>query len=201
MSRFRRAFNYAFDFEEMNKQLFYGQYKRISSYFEGTELRPGLPEGEELANSRNRARQGAGGGLHEALHQPGRRQCRSVRNNLREATRLLKEAGFDVRDRKLVDRAGKQVTVEFLVADPSSERIMLFYKPALERLGITVNVRTVETRSTRTALRNFDFDMTTASGGSRCRPATSSANIGARKPPTSQARATPSASRTRRSMR
>jgi microcin C transport system substrate-binding protein len=36
--RLRRAFNYAFDFEEMNKQLFFGQYKRIDSYFYGTEL-------------------------------------------------------------------------------------------------------------------------------------------------------------------
>ena len=48
--RVRRAFNFAFDFEEMNKQLFFGQYKRIASYFEGTELASrGLPEGEELA--------------------------------------------------------------------------------------------------------------------------------------------------------
>ena len=42
-ARFRRAFNYAYDFEEMNKQLFYGQYKRIASYFEGTELASGRP--------------------------------------------------------------------------------------------------------------------------------------------------------------
>ena len=48
-ARFRRAFNYAYDFEEMNKQLFYGQYKRIKSYFEGTELAcEGLPQGKEL---------------------------------------------------------------------------------------------------------------------------------------------------------
>src|SRR5205085_10132598 len=48
-ARLRRAFNYAYDFEEMNKQLFYGQYKRINSYFEGTELAAsGLPEGQEL---------------------------------------------------------------------------------------------------------------------------------------------------------
>jgi microcin C transport system substrate-binding protein len=48
--RVRRAFNYAFDFDEMNKQLFFGQYSRIGSYFEGTELASsGLPEGEELA--------------------------------------------------------------------------------------------------------------------------------------------------------
>ena len=46
----RRAFNYAFDFDEMNKQIFFGQYKRIASYFEGTELASrNLPTGQELA--------------------------------------------------------------------------------------------------------------------------------------------------------
>ncbi len=49
-ARVRRAFNFAFDFEEMNKQIFFGQYKRINSYFEGTELASsGLPQGQELA--------------------------------------------------------------------------------------------------------------------------------------------------------
>ena len=68
-ARLRRAFNYAFDFEEMNKQLFYGQYKRINSYFDGTELASsGLPEGQELADARDGARQGAGRGVHHALH-------------------------------------------------------------------------------------------------------------------------------------
>src|SRR5262245_62867718 len=48
-ARVRRAFNFAFDFEEMNRQLFFGQYKRINSYFEGTELAcSGLPQGLEL---------------------------------------------------------------------------------------------------------------------------------------------------------
>ena len=47
--RVRLAFNYAFDFEEMNKKIFFGQYKRINSYFEGTELAAtGLPTGREL---------------------------------------------------------------------------------------------------------------------------------------------------------
>ena len=73
--RVRRAFNFAFDFEEMNKQMFFGQYKRIDSYFEGTELASsGLPEGAGARDPRNRARQGAAGGVHHALHQSGRRQ-------------------------------------------------------------------------------------------------------------------------------
>ena len=73
----RRAFNYAFDFEEMNKQIFFGQYKRIASYFEGLELAArGLPRGRGARDPRNRARQGAGRCVHQALHQSGRRQPR-----------------------------------------------------------------------------------------------------------------------------
>ena len=73
--RVRRAFNFAFDFEEMNKQIFFGQYKRIASYFEGTELASsGLPEGKELEILAGGARQGSAGGLHHAVHQSGRRQ-------------------------------------------------------------------------------------------------------------------------------
>ena len=85
-ARLRRAFNYAFDFEEMNKQLFYGQYKRINSYFEGTELAcSGLPQGAGAADSRNRARQGAGRGFHHGLRQSGRRQSGSgARQSARE---------------------------------------------------------------------------------------------------------------------
>ena len=73
-----------------------------------------------------------------------------MRTNLRESARLLKEAGFEVRDRKLVDAAGKPVTVEILVQDPSVERIALFYKPSLERIGVTPRSASSTMRSTRT---------------------------------------------------
>ena len=59
-----------------------------------------------------------------------------MRTNLRESARLLKEAGFEMRDRKLVDADGRPVTVEILVQDPPGERVMLFYKPSLERIGV-----------------------------------------------------------------
>ena len=62
--------------------------------------------------------------------------------NLREAMRLLKEAGYEVRDRKLTTaRPGSPLSWNCSVRDPTMERVMLFYKPSLERLGITVSVR------------------------------------------------------------
>jgi microcin C transport system substrate-binding protein len=92
------------------------------------------------------------------------------RNNLREATRLLKEVGFEVRDRKLLDSAGRPVSVEFLCQDPGDERSVLFYKPYLERLGITVNVRTVDSVQYQNRLRSFDFDIITAVWGQSLSP-------------------------------
>jgi len=158
--RLRRAFNYAYDFEEMNKQLFYGQYKRINSYFEGTELASsGLPDGEELQVLET-VRDKVPAEVFTAPYvNPVGGNPEAVRANLRESARLLKEAGFEVRDRKLVDSAGKPVTVEILVQDPSAERIALFYKPSLERIGVTTSIRVVDDAQYQNRLRSFDFDV------------------------------------------
>jgi microcin C transport system substrate-binding protein len=159
-ARLRRAFNYAFDFEEMNKQLFYGQYTRIGSYFEGTELAcSGLPEGQELAILETVRDKVPAEVFSTPYQNPVGGNPEAVRANLREGARLLKEAGFEVRDRKLVDPAGKPVTVEILVQDPPSERIALFYKPSLERIGVTTSIRVVDDVQYQNRLRSFDFDI------------------------------------------
>lgn len=158
--RLRRAFNYAFDFEEMNKQLFYGQYKRINSYFEGTDLASsGLPEGQELAILQAVKDKVPPEVFTTAYQNPVGGNPEAVRANLREAAKLLKEAGFEVRDHKLVDSTGKPLSVEILVQDPSSERIALFYKPSLERIGVSASIRVVDDAQYQNRLRSFDFDM------------------------------------------
>jgi microcin C transport system substrate-binding protein len=170
--RVRRAFNFAFDFEEMNKQLFFGQYTRIASYFEGTELASrGLPEGEELA-------------ILEAVRDkippevfttpytnPTGGNPEQVRANLREGVRLLKDAGWEVRDRRLVSVKTKEpMTIEFLSDSPTLERIILFYKPALERLGVTVTARTVDDAQYENRLRSWDYDAIVGSWGQSLSP-------------------------------
>src|ERR1043165_6007688 len=136
--RLSRAFNYAFDFEEMNKQLFYNQYRRNNSYFDGLELAAtGLPQGEELRILETVRDKVPAEVFPTPYTNPVGGNPEAVRNNLREATRLLKEAGYEVRDRKLVDPKGQPVSVEFLTSDQGDERAILFYKPYLERLGIT----------------------------------------------------------------
>ena len=94
----------------------------------------------------------------------------NVRNNLREATKLLKEAGFEVKDRKLVDSSGRPVTVEILVQDPAAERMALFYKPSLERIGVTTSIRVVDAAQYEQRTRSFDFDMITEVWGESLSP-------------------------------
>lgn len=159
--RVRRAFNFAYDFEEANKQLSFGQYKRIGSYFEGTELASsGLPEGKELEILETVRGKVPPEVFTTLYSNPVGGNPEAVRNNLREAVRLLKEAGYEVRDRRLVNvNTGEPYTAEFLVDDPSSERFAIFYKPSLERLGIEMTLRIVDAAQYENRLRNWDFDI------------------------------------------
>ncbi len=163
--RVRRALNFAFDFEEMNKQIFFSQYKRISSYFDGTELASsGLPQGRELEILET-VRAGVPPEVFTTAYtNPVGGSPEAVRENLREGLRLLKQAGYEVRDRKLVDsKTGTNFVIELLNAEPSFERVMLFFKPSLERLGIEVNVRTIDPIQYENRLRSWDFDIVVSS--------------------------------------
>ena len=171
--RVRRALNYAFDFEEMNKQIFFGQYKRISSFFDGAEelMATGLPQGIELEILEAVRADVPPEVFTTAYTNPVGGSPEAVRENLREALRLFKEAGYEVRDRKLVDvKTGTPFALELLTQDPSFERVMLFYKPSLERLGVAVNVRTVDPIQYENRLRNWDFDIVTGSWGESLSP-------------------------------
>lgn len=163
-ARVRRALNYAFDFEEMNKQIFYGQYTRIASYFEGTELASsGLPQGRELEILETVRGKVPDDVFKAEYKNPVGGSAENMRANLREGMRLLKEAGYEIKDRKLVGQNGAPFELELLAYDPNFERVMLFFKPSLERLGITVSVRTIDATQYENRLRNWDYDMITAS--------------------------------------
>jgi microcin C transport system substrate-binding protein len=170
--RVRLAFNYAFDFEEMNRQIFFGQYSRVASYFQGTELAcSGIPAGREL-ELLNTVRDKVPPEVFTAAYSnPVNGNPEAVRNNLREAIRLLKEAGYEIQNQKLIDtKSGTPFAVEFLADDPNFERVFLFYKPSLDRLGITVSVRTVDDAQYENRLRNWDFDIITNAWGESLSP-------------------------------
>jgi len=171
--RVRRALNYAFDFEEMNKQIFFGQYNRISSYFDGMEelMATGLPQGKELEILETVRAEVPAEVFTKPYTNPVGGNPEAVRENLREAVRLLKEAGYEVRDRKLVDvKSGAQFAIELLTQQPDFERVMLFYKPSLERLGFAVSVRTIDPIQYENRLRSWDFDVITQSWGQSLSP-------------------------------
>ena len=160
-ARVRRAFNFAFDFEEMNRQIFFGQYKRIASYFEGTELAcSGIPQGKELEILQTVKDQIPPELFSKPYTNPVGGNPQAVRDNFREALSLFREAGLEIRDTKLVNvKTGQPLSVEFLVEDPSAERYVLFYKPSLQRIGVTANVRLVDSAQYENRLRQWDFDI------------------------------------------
>jgi microcin C transport system substrate-binding protein len=160
----RQAFNCAFDFEEMNKQFFFGQYRRINSYFEGTELAcSGLPQGEELKILEPLRDKVPPEVFTTPYANPVSGTPEKVRANLQEGMRLMAAAGYEVRDHKQVNvKTGEVLSAEILnlTSDPmGSERFILFYRPALARLGIDVSVRSIDDIQYENRLRDFDFDI------------------------------------------
>ncbi|MFG1378712.1 extracellular solute-binding protein [Xanthobacter autotrophicus] len=169
--RVRRALNYALDFEGMNHTLFFGQYKRINSYFSGTELASsGLPQGRELEILKGVKDLVPPQVFTTAYTNPESGTEETRRANLREAARLLKDAGFDIKNRKLVDAKGEAFTLELLISSPAMERVAVFYKPALERLGITVTIRLVDSSQYINRVRARDFDMIVSGWGQSLSP-------------------------------
>jgi microcin C transport system substrate-binding protein len=170
--RVRRAFNLAFDFEEMNKTVFYGAYKRIKSYYQGTELASdGVPEGLEKDILESVKALVPASLFTTPFTNPVNGTPQLVRDNLREADKILKEAGWEIRDGKRTNaKSGEAMVVELLAYDSTFERILLFWKPSLERLGIGVTVRVVDAAQYENRMREFDYDITTDLWGQSLSP-------------------------------
>ncbi len=169
--RVRRALNYALDFDGMNHTLFFDQYTRVSSYFSGTELASsGVPAGAEL-EILNTVKDKVPAGVFTAPYtNPDTPSEQSRRTNLRQAADLLKQAGWEVKGKQLVNAKGEAFTLEILLASPAFERVALFYKPALERLGIQVSVRLVDSSQYVNRVRARDFDMIITGWGQSLSP-------------------------------
>ena len=168
----REALGYAFDFEWSNKTLFYGQYARTTSYYSNSELAAsGRPEGEELAlleKYRGRIPDEVFG---VAYKPPATDGSGRIRKNLRPAFKLLKAAGWQVKDGKLVNlKTGRPMAFEFLLVSPAFERIVLPFVRNLKRLGVAVKVRTVDVAQYQNRVRDFDFDMIVGGWGQSLSP-------------------------------
>ncbi|MDB5931263.1 MAG: extracellular solute-binding protein family 5, partial [Polaromonas sp.] len=159
--RVRKAIGLAMDFEWMNRQLFYGIYKRVNGYFPNSEFHAeGLPKPDELAllePLRGKLPPDVFGPvpLSPSTAPPG-----SLRENLRQAQALLREAGWTYRDGALRNAKGDAFTMEFLNDQPSLVRIVGPFQKALEKLGITMTYRYADFSVSKQRMDAFDFEMT-----------------------------------------
>ena len=161
-ARVREALAHAFDFEWSNRQLFFGAYARTRSYFDNSELSArGLPDAGELALLEPLRAQLPPRVFTEEYQPPRTDGSGNLRDNLRVATRLLREAGWQVKDGVLVDPQGKPFRFDILLNQGGLfERIALPYLENLKRLGIQAQTRLVDTAQYQRRLEEFDFDMT-----------------------------------------
>ncbi len=163
--RVREALGLLMDFEWMNKALFFNQYTRSRSYFTNTEYEAeGLPTSEEISvlepvKDKIPAR------VYTEVYQPPKTDgSGNIRKQMRKAISILKTAGWELTNRKMIHKeTGKPLEFELLLWSPTMERVAIPYQNNLKKLGITMNVRRVDTTQYINRLRSRDFDMT--SGG------------------------------------
>ncbi len=170
--RVRMAFNYVFDFESMNKTLFFDQYRRVSSYFSGTELASsGVPSGKELEILEAVRGKVPDDVFTKEYKNPPSGTEELRRQNLREALRLMRDAGWEVKGGKLTNvKTGEPFKIEFLLNSPAFERVALFYKPSLDRLGVEMSIRMVDPPQYVNRVRSRDFDLISAGWGQSLSP-------------------------------
>ncbi|WP_333794854.1 extracellular solute-binding protein [Hyphomicrobium sp.] len=184
--RVREAFNYAFDFEELNRSVLFGQYTRVASYFDNSELAAkGLPEGRELEILKPFEKDLPPEVFTTEWKNPVFASREDLRKNLAEAMRLFKEAGWEVRQEEVDDpdcgvfckaaRAvglgsartetvlrnakGEPFTVEFLLGSDAFQRHVAQYISNLSKIGVKANVRVVDPAQYERRETTFDFDI------------------------------------------
>jgi microcin C transport system substrate-binding protein len=157
--RARKALDLAFDFQWMNANLFYGSYDRTVSFFENSPLKAeGKPSEEELKilePFRNELRPEVFEDVYVPPVSDGSGQDRKL---LRQAAQLLAEAGWKRQGTQLVNAKGEKFAMEFLIDDPSSERILAPYVKNLRLLGIDAIMRNIDPAQHEQRIKEFDFD-------------------------------------------
>lgn len=168
----REALGYVFDFEWLNKNIFYGQYSRTNSYFQNSVMAAtGLPSEKELAILEPFRNQLPARVFGEAYKAPVSDGTGRDRRPLQTAKKILSDAGWIVQGGKLFNpKTGKPLTIEFLMYDANSLRITGPFIKNLKRLGIDASSRVVDTAQYTERLRNYDFDMVTGGFGQSISP-------------------------------
>ena len=161
--KLREALSYAFDYEWTNKNIFFGLYKRMASYFENSDLASnGLPEGRELKLLEKFRGQIPNEVFTQKFIPPKTDGSGNIRKNLRIAASLLADSGWTLIDGDRVhNQTGHRLEIEFLYFERTFERILAPYARNLEKLGITTSLRLVDVTQYIKRLEEHDFDITT----------------------------------------
>ncbi|RFC62775.1 ABC transporter substrate-binding protein [Fulvimarina endophytica] len=157
----REALAMLFDFEWVNRNLFYEAYARTSSFFENSELSSsGIPasaaERELLAPFPGAVAPDVMDGTYRPATTDGSGADRDV---MRRALKLLNDAGYRFEGRSLVGPDGRPLSFEVLAQTNEQERIALAYKRTLSRLGIDLKLRTVDDSQYQARRASYDYDM------------------------------------------
>jgi len=168
--RVREALGLAFDFESLNKTIFYNQYIRLRSYFQKSDLEPkGLPSPAELALLEPlRDKIPAEVFTQEFQQAPGGDQT-ALRNNLLKARDLLMQAGWTLTDGTLT-KGGTPFVFELLSNSPTLETVLTPWLKNLERLGIKATLRVIDTTQFVNRMNDYDFDATSLAGANSLSP-------------------------------
>jgi microcin C transport system substrate-binding protein len=157
----RQALGLALDFEWMNRQLFYGQYKRIYSFFNNSELAAtGLPSEDELKLLEPLRDKLDPAVFGPAPVPPSTNPPASLRKNLLKAKALFAQAGWTYRDGALRNGKGEPFSFEILDDQSALSRVISVYVRNLVKLGVQVNQRTADYALVQKRMEEFDYDMT-----------------------------------------
>ncbi|EHY77166.1 extracellular solute-binding protein [Stutzerimonas stutzeri] len=164
--RVREALGLLFDYEWTNRQLFNGAYTRTRSYFENSDLASsGLPDEDELKLLEPLRGKIPNEVFDKVFELPRTEGNGVIREQQRQAYRLLTEAGWQVENDRMVDTESKPVKLELLLVQAEFERVLLPYKRNLADLGIDLEIRRVDVSQYINRLRSRDYDMIVGSFG------------------------------------
>lgn len=170
----RKALAYAFDFEWSNKQFAYGGYKRTDSYFENSELaaQDGTPTGRVLEILEQYRNQLPAEVFTTRYHPPKTDGSGNIRKNLREAIKILDEAGYKIsKDGIRVNKkTGQRLEFEIIDSNPLFERWVLPFIANLKKIGVKANFRILDPAQYQNRMNDFDYDMTISSIGQSSSP-------------------------------
>ena len=161
--RVRRALGLAIDYEWMNRQMFYGAYKRVKGIFGNTDCAAtGTPDAAELALMEPFRQQIPPAAFGPAFEPPRTDQSPTgLRENLRQAQKLLAAAGWQVQDGALRNAQGEAMVLEYLDSNEGGARVIAPWMRNLDKLGIRLTYRPVDFALYQQRLQKFDFDITT----------------------------------------